>query len=101
MGKEVGHPLLPGTRVMTKVEFFLSQLPVSSSTQGSLGSFDFTPQSPLGPSGRTCSKQKIIGDSVERERKRRARPLSFFFLLFCSSLLLLLQCSSFSLLTDE
>ena len=66
---------------------------MNSSVQGSLGSFDFAPQSPLGPSGCTCSKQKIIGDFVERDR--RARPLSFFSLLFCSSLLLLLQCPSF------
>ena len=31
VGKEVGHPLLPRTRVKTKVESSLSQIPVSSS----------------------------------------------------------------------
>ena len=99
VGKEVGHPFLPRTRVKTKVESSLSQVLVSSSAQGSLGSSDFAPQSPLVPSRRTHSKQKIIGDSVERER--RARPFSIFSLLFCNSLLLSLQCLSFSLLTDE
>ena len=96
VGKEIGHPK---TQVKTKVESSLSQVPMSSLAQGSLGSFDLVPQSPLGPFRRTCIKRKIIGDSVERER--RARPLSFFSLLFCSSLSLLLQCFSFSLLTDE
>ena len=43
---------------------------MSSSAQGSSGSFDFIPQTPLGPSGRTRSKQKIIGESVEREREK-------------------------------
>ena len=95
MGKGVGRSLIPKTRVKTKVESSLSQVSMSSSAQGSLGSFDLVPQSPLGPSGRTRSKQKTIVDSVERER--RARPLSFFSLLFCISLLLLLQCLSFFL----
>ena len=68
-----------------------------------MGSFDFVLLSPLRPSGRTRSRQKTIGDSVEkeRERERRARPISFFSLLVYNNLLLLLQCLSFSLLTDE
>ena len=98
VGKEVGHPLILRTQVKTKVESFLSQVPVSSLAQGSSGSFDFISQSPLGPSGCTCSRQKTIGESVERER--RARPLSFFSLLFFSSSLLLL-CLSLSLSIDE
>lgn len=77
VGKEVGHPLIPKIRVKTRVEFSLFQIPMSSLAQGSSGSFDFIPQSPLGPSGCTRSRQKIIGESVERER--RARLLSFFF----------------------
>ena len=44
----------------TKVKYSLSQVPVSSSTQGSLGSFDFVPQSPLGPSGCTRSRKKTL-----------------------------------------
>ena len=96
--KEVGHPSIPRSRVKTKVESSFSQVLVSSSAQGSSGSFDFIPQFPLGSSGHTCSKQKIIGESVERER--RARPLSFFSLLFFSSSLLLL-CFSLSLSIDE
>ena len=64
----------------TKVDSSLSQVSVISSAQGSLGSFDFVSQSPLGPSRRTRSRKMTIGDSVERER--RARPLSFFPLLF-------------------
>ena len=35
----------------------------------------------LGPSGRTRSKQKRLGDPIERER--RARPLSFFYFAVC------------------
>ena len=96
--KEVSHPLIPRTRVKTRVESSLSQVPVSSSAQGSSRSFDFIPQSPLGPFGRTRSRQKTIGESVERER--RTRPISFFSLLFCNSSLLLL-CLSLSLSTDE
>ena len=59
---------------------------MTSSVHGPLGSSDFVSQPPLGPSGRTRSKQKTLKESVERER--RARPLSFFSLLY---LLLLLQ----------
>ena len=35
----------------------------------------------LGPSGCTRSKQKRLGDLIERER--RARPLSFFYFAVC------------------
>ena len=66
-GKEVGHPLISEAQVKTKVESSLSQVPVSSSGQGSLGSFDLVHQFPLGPSGHTRSKRKTIGDSVKRE----------------------------------
>ena len=58
----------------TKVESSFFQVLISSSVHGSLG-----------PSGCTCSKQKRLGDPIERER--RARPLSFFSLLCCSLLL--------------
>ena len=54
--KEVGHLLIPRTRVKTKVESSFSQVPMSSLAQGSLGSFDFVPQSPLGPSRHTRSR---------------------------------------------
>ena len=74
--KEVEQPLAIRTWVKTKVESSFSQVPVSSSVHGSLG-----------PSRRTCSKQKRVGDPVERERERRARPLSFFSLLCCNLLL--------------
>ena len=43
VGKEVGHPLIPRTRVKTKVESSLSQVFVSSSAQGFLGSSNFVP----------------------------------------------------------
>ena len=82
----------------TKIESSLSQVLMSSSAQGSSRSFDFIPQSPLGPPGCIHSKQKIIGESIEGER--RARPISFFSLLFCSNSLLLL-CLSLFLSTDE
>ena len=58
------------TRVKTKVESSFSQVPVSSSVHGLLG-----------PSGCTRSKQKRLGDPIERER--RARPLSFFYFAVC------------------
>ena len=54
----------------TKVESFFSQVPMSTSDHGSLG-----------PSGRTRSKQKRLGDPVKRERK--ARPFSFFYFAVC------------------
>ena len=72
--KEVEQPLAIRTWVKTKVEYSFSQVLMSSLIHGSLG-----------PSGRTRSKQKRLGDPVERER--RARPLSFFSLLCCSLLL--------------
>ena len=98
VGEEVAQSLATRTRVKTKVKSSLSQVPVSSSIRDSLGSPNFVPQSPLGPSRRSRSKQKTIGDSVERER--RARPLSFFSHSCCSSLLLLLQCFIFKLISD-
>ena len=82
----------------TRAKSSLSQVPMSSLAQGSSRSFDFIPQSPLGPFGRTRSRPKTIGESVKRER--RTRPLSFFSFLFCNSSLLLL-CLSLSLSTDE
>ena len=64
----------------TKVESSLSQVPMSSSAQGSLKSFDFISQSPLGPSGCTRSRQKTIGESIEREKgKASFLLLSFIF----------------------
>ena len=84
--KEVGQPLASRTREKTKVESSFSQVPMTSSVHGPLGSSDFVSQPPSGPSGRTRSKQKTLKESVERER--RAKPLSFFSLLH---LLLLLQ----------
>ena len=77
-GKDVRQPLASRTRKKTKVESSFSQVPVTASVHGSLGSSDFVSQPPLGPSGRTHSKQKTSRESVERERK--ARPLSFFSL---------------------
>ena len=68
--KEVEQPLAISTRVKTKVESSFSQVPVSSSVHDSLG-----------PSGRTRSKQKRLGDPIERER--RARPLSFSYFAVC------------------
>ena len=97
-GEEEAQSLATRTRVKTKVKSSLSQVPVSSSIYDSLGSPNFVPQSPLGPSRRTCSKQKTTRDSVERERK--ARPISFFSHLCCSSFLLLLQCFIFKLISD-
>ena len=63
----------------TKVESFLSQIPMSSSAQGSSGSFEFIPQSPLGPSGRTRSRQKTIGESVEKREGQGLFPSSLFY----------------------
>ena len=72
--KEVEQPLAIRTQVKTKVESSFSQVSMSSSIHGSLG-----------PSRHTRSKQKRLGDPIEREK--RARPLSFFSLLCCSLLL--------------
>ena len=83
--KEVRKLLTSRSWKKTKVESSFFQALVTSSVRGLLGSSDFVSQSPLGPSRCTRSKQKTIKESVER--KRRARPLSFFSLL-CLSLLL-------------
>ena len=80
VGKEVSHPLIPRTRVKTKVESSPSQVFVSSSAQGSSGSFDFIPKSPLGPSRRIYSRQKTIGESVEREKGKASFLLLSFIL---------------------
>ena len=87
-GKDVGEPLASRTRKKTKVESSFSQVPMTASIHGSLGSSDFVSQPPLGPSGRTRSKQKTSREFVERER--RARPLSFFSLFHLFILLHLL-----------
>ena len=90
VGKGVGHLLVPRTRVKTKVEFSLSQVLVSSSAHGSLGSPDFVAQSPLGSSGCTHNKQKTLEDSIDRERRARSFSLSPLYISFIFSLLLLL-----------
>ena len=68
--KEVEQPSAIRIRVKTKVESSFSQVPVSTLVHGSLG-----------PSERTRSKQKRLGDPVERER--RAKPLSFSHFVVC------------------
>ena len=76
---------------------------MSSLAQGSSRSFDFIPQSPLGPSGHTRSRQKTIGESVEKEKGKASflsLSLSLSLSLFCTSSLFLL-CLSLSLLIDE
>ena len=71
--KEVELPLAIRTRVKTKVESSFSQVPVSSSVHGSLGS-----------SRRTHSKQKRLGDPVEREREGQGPfPYSLFYVAVC------------------
>ena len=90
--KEVGQPLATRTRKKTKVESSFSQVPVTSSVHGPLGSSDFVSQSPLGPSGRTHSKQKTLKESVKRERERQDLfPSSLFYICYycCSHFLLL------------
>ena len=84
-GKDAREPLASRTRKKTKVESSLSQVPVTASVHGSLGSSGLVSQPPLGPSGRTRSKQKTSRESVERER--RARPLFFFSLFHLFTLL--------------
>ena len=72
-GKEVGQPLAIRTLVKTKVESSFSQVPVSSSVHGSLG-----------PSRRTRSKQKRLGDPIEREREGQDFfPSSLFYVTVC------------------
>ena len=71
--KEVEQPLAIRTWVKTKVESSFSQVPMSSSVHGSLG-----------PSGRTRSKQKRLGDLVEREREGQGLfPSSLFYVVVC------------------
>ena len=82
VGKEVGHPFIPKIRVKTKVKPSVLQVLVSSSTHGSSGSLDITPQSPLRPFRRTYSRQKTIEESVEREKKGQGLFPSFFFFSF-------------------
>ena len=53
---------------------------MTSSVHGPLGSSDFVSQPPLGPSGRTRSKQKTYKESVEREREKG--KTSFLLLSF-------------------
>ena len=61
------------TRVNTKVESSFSQVPVSSLVHGSLG-----------PSRRTRSKQKRLGDLVEREREGQGLfHYSLFYVVVC------------------
>ena len=55
----------------TKVKSSFSQVPMSSSVHGSSG-----------PSRRTRSKQKRLGDPVEREREREKGKASFLILSF-------------------
>ena len=93
--KEVGQPLTTRFRKKTKVGSFFFQARVTSSVYGPLGSSDFVSQSPLGPSGRTRSKQKTIKESVEREREGQDLfPSSLFYVCHCC-------CNPFSLLADE
>ena len=68
-GKDVGQPLTSRTRKKTKVGSSFSQVLVTASVHGSLGSFGFVSQPPLGPSGHTRSKQKTSREFVERERR--------------------------------
>ena len=91
VGKGVGHPLIPKIRVNTKVESSVLQVPVSSSAHDSSRSLDITPQSPLGPSRRTRSRQKTVEESVEREREGQGLfPSSLSLSLFKNFKLLLL-----------
>ena len=87
--KEVELPLAIRTRVKTKVESSLSQVPVSSSVHGSLGS-----------SGRTHSKQKRLGDPVEREREREREKDKASFLLL-SFMLQFVVIIHFELMSDH
>ena len=72
--KEVEQPLAIRTWVKTKVESSFSQVPMSSSVHGSLG-----------PSRCTCSKQKRLGDLVEREKEGQGLfPSSLFYVaIYC------------------
>ena len=89
--KEVELPLAIRTRVKTKVESSFSQVPVSSSVHGSLGS-----------SGRTHSKQKRLGDPVEREREReREREKGKASFLLLSFMLQFVVIILFELMSDH
>ena len=71
--KEVEQPLAIRTRVNTKVKSSFSQVPVSSLVHGSLG-----------PSRCTRSKQKRLGDLVEREREGQGLfHSSLFYVVVC------------------
>ena len=72
--KEVEQPLAIRSWVKTKVESSFSQVPMSSSVHGSLG-----------PSRCTCSKQKRLGDPVEREKEGQGLfPSSLFYVaIYC------------------
>ena len=94
IGKEVSHPPIPKIRVKTKVESSILQIPVgslkgtsfvvvTSPAQGFLGSPAIIPQSPQGPSGCTCSKQKTVEEPIEKERENGKAS----FLLLSSFLL--------------
>ena len=87
--KEVELPLAIRTRVKTKVESSFSQVPVSSSVHGSLGS-----------SRRTHSKQKRLGDPVEREREREREKGKASFLLL-SFMLQFVVIILFELMSDH
>ena len=68
---------------------------MTSSVHGPLGSFDFVSQPPLGPSGRTHSKQKTLKESIEREREGQDFfPFSLFYICYYC-------CSYFHLLANE
>ena len=93
-GKDVGQPLASRTRKKIKVESSFSQVPVTTSVHGSLGSSDFASQPPLGLSGRTRSKQKTSRESIEREKGKTS------FLLLSFSLVHIIVIIS-SLLTSD
>ena len=93
-GKDVREPLVSRTQKKTKVESSFSQVPVTASVHGSLGSSGLVSQPPLEPSRRTRSKQKTSREPVERER--RARLLSFFSLFFTCS-----PCCTYFYFADE
>ena len=71
--KEAKQPLAIKTQVKTKVESSFSQVPVNSLVHGSLG-----------PSERTRSKQKKLGDPREREKEGQGLfPFSLFYVAIC------------------
>ena len=102
--KEVKHPLILKIKVKTKVKPSVLQVPVdsfkgtssvvvTSSAHGYSGSLNIVPQSPLGPSRCTRSKQKTVEEFVEREREGQGLfPSSSFYLFFTSPYPCLLFC---------